>query len=387
MSSAASGVAAPVTEATVRAHVGGSVTGQMAVGDHINQFGSVYGDVILPQQRRPTVEPRLRPLDRPPSAFANLLGRDTEVGSAVARLREQRGTGFHGARGMGKTSLLRHVANHPDARTTPDGVLYCPGRRQPLTDLLQLVFDGFYDADMEYTPTPGQVRHYLGSLTALLVIDDIDLDDGELGVLADTLPRCTFLLTSDRRCMWEPGRSVALRGLPEPAARALLERELERPLAPDEAEAARALWQALDGNPRSLVQVAAVVADEGRTLAQVAAATAVGPPDETMARQAVAALTERERDFLALVAAEAPAALHVDRAAAITASSDSRVPLEALRAKGLVTAHSPRYSLTVSLPPEEHVARDRWAEVALDHYIAALDEGRRRPDRREGPHM
>ena len=52
MSPAASGVAAPVSEATVRAHVGGSVTGQMAVGDHIDQFGSVYGDVILPQLAR-----------------------------------------------------------------------------------------------------------------------------------------------------------------------------------------------------------------------------------------------------------------------------------------------------------------------------------------------
>ena len=381
MSPAASGVTAPVTETTVRAHVGGSVSGQMAVGDHINQFGSVYGDVILPQQRRPTVEPRLRPLDRPPSAFPNLLGRDTEVSSAVARLREQRGTGFHGERGVGKSSLLRHVANHPDARATPDGVLYCPGRGQPLADLLQSVFDGFYDAEMGYTPNPGQVRHYLGSLKALLVIDDVELGDRDLGVLADTLPRCTFLLTSDRRCMWEPGRSVVLRGLPEPAALSLLERELDRKLAPDEAEAARALWQALDGNPRSLVQAAAVVADEGRSLAQVAAATAAGPPDETMARQAVSALTERERDLLALVAAVAPAPLHVDRAAAITGSSDCRVPLEALLAKGLVTAHSPRYSLTVELPPEEQAGRDRWAEVALDHYVATLDAGRRRPDR------
>lgn len=379
MRSPARGVTAAVDEATVRAHVAGDVSGQLAVGEHINQVGSVHGDLVLQLTRPPTVEPRPRPLGRRPSSFPDLLGRESEVASAVAALESGRRIGFHGTRGVGKSSVLRHVAHLPTARLMPDGVLYCPGRRQSLADLLQVVFDGFYDAEMGFTPTAGQLRHYLSSLAGLLVIDDLDVGDEDVDVLVDSLPNCNLLLTSEKRCVWDSGRAVALHGLPEPAAVALIERELGRPLSPEEEEDARALSRALEGHPRRLMQAVASVSDRGRSLADVAAELATRAGDEPVVQQVTAGLTVQERDVLALVAAVDPAPLAADRVVAITGSPDSRAALATLRDKHLLTAHSPRFSSAVALLPEEHARRERWAAAALDHYLTVLHEGRGNP--------
>ena len=120
------------TQPEVRIHVGGSLSGQIAVGDNILQIGSVHGGIvnILSPGDRPVVRPRPTPIDARPRAFRELLGREQEVGIAVTVLRSARPVEIYGEAGLGKTSLLRHLSHHDVAGEFIDGVVYAPRRAE-----------------------------------------------------------------------------------------------------------------------------------------------------------------------------------------------------------------------------------------------------------------
>jgi hypothetical protein len=378
MTMSAGGTTTPISEAAVRATISGDVSGQLAVGNHIVQIGSLHGDLVTAEDAPPRVVPLPRPVRQLPAAFPDLLGRETEIASAVAALAAGRRIGFHGVKGIGKHSLVRHVAHLPAAATWPDGILYCPGRGRLLADVRQYIFDGFYEASDRFTPTAGRLAHYLGSLEALIVVRDLELADDDVDELTDILPACNFLLTSANRRVWDSGRAIALSGLDERAAVALIERHLERPLTTAERDDARALASALHGHPRRLIQ-AATAASEGRSLADVLGEVSA-EGEEAPARQLLTTLDDRERDLLAILASVDPAPLHLDRLVELTGSSETEAALASLRRKHLIQAHSPRYSLTIDVPARALEGRERWTDAVLHHYLRALDAQRSDPD-------
>lgn len=58
------------------------------------------------------------------------------------------------------------------------------------------------------------------------MLDDVELERDDLERLMNTAPGCIFVLASPERRLWGEGRAVALGGLPQNDARALVEREL-----------------------------------------------------------------------------------------------------------------------------------------------------------------
>jgi hypothetical protein len=382
----------PLSE-NIGAQIQGDISGQVAIGNNIIQIGAIHGGVVnvaLPEQQ-PRPQPRPTPISLRPRPFPGLLDRQAEVSAVTGAFRSALPVEFHGQAGVGKTTLLRHLAHHPEAASFPDGVIYLSARHQPLDDLLQSVFDAFYESDAPFKPTDTQIRHALQDKQALILLDDVDLARDEMETLMDATPSCTFLLASPERRLWGEGHTVALHGLPTDDALALVERELGRSLSPEEQTAAQALCIALECHPLRLLQAAAMAREEGRSLADVAVRlsahdkarrTQAPSPAEALTAEALNPLQEPERQVLAALAALSGAPLHADHLAALTGLTDALPALETLQRRGLVQAHSPRYSLvgTLSQYLQQMWDLTPWAERALAYFTAWAEKHRSAPD-------
>ncbi len=257
----------------VSVHIAGSVSGQVAIGDHILQIGDVHGGVvnIMAPGEKIQPEPRPTPVDLRPRSFPDLLDRDTEIKEATAALQSAQPVEFHAAAGLGKTALLRHLAHHPTAASLPDGVVYLSARHQPAADLLQSLYDAFYETSIPYKPTDAQLKHDLQNTRALILLDDVELPREDVEKVMDAAPGCAFLLASPERRMWGEGQSLALGGLPPDDALALIEQELGRSLTPQERPAAQRLRVHTKGSPLALIQIAAEVREKGLLLTDLKA--------------------------------------------------------------------------------------------------------------------
>ncbi|MBI4279757.1 MAG: choice-of-anchor D domain-containing protein, partial [Armatimonadetes bacterium] len=364
----------------IQADIRGEISGQVAVGSHIVQIGSVHGGVvnIAAADQLPAVRPRPAPVLLRPRAFPGLLDREAELHTASSAMESGGPVEFHGGAGIGKTVLLRHLAHRPLPAGFPDGIVYLHVRRQPVPDLVQALFDAFYESGAPLKPTDTQSRHALQDTRALILLDDVEVPREDVEALMDAVPASTFLLASPERRLWGEVRAVAMRGLPLEAARALMERELDRSLAADEIPAAEALWTALQGHPLGLVQAAAAARAEGRSLAAVSEAVRPGSPEQAVPAMVLAGLGEAELRVVAALAAVGGGPLRADHLGALTGIPNIEPVLEGLLARRVVQAHSPRYSLTA--PFLELVRRtqdlDPWRERALRLFADLAEQHR-----------
>jgi LysM repeat protein len=364
---------------SIAAHIEGAVSGQVAVGRHVLQIGSVHGGVVnvALSDQQPRLRPRPAPVILRPRPLLGLVDRETEVGAATGALRSATPVAFHGQDGLGKTALLRHLAHHAATSSFSDGVVYLSARRQSVDDLLQSLFDAFYESDVPFKPTGAQARHALQGKRALILLDDVCLARDEVETLLDAAPGCAFLLASAERCLWGEGRALGLHGLPPDDGLALVERELGRPLSPEERPSAQALCAALEGHPLHIIEAAAMAREEGLLLAEVVSRVRTPAPAEALTAQVLASLAEPERRVLAALAALGDAPINAEHLPDLTGLPNVAPFLQALETRGLVQAHSPRYSLTGTLA---QTIRESWnltslVERALAHFTAWAEGG------------
>jgi CARDB len=329
-------------DAAVWAQIQGEVSGQVAVGSYILQIGSVHGGVVsLAPQGPRSPQPRPCPVVLRPRAFPGLLDRRTEVATATDVLQTGQPAEFHGEEGAGKSSLLRAVAYHPATAAFRDGVVYLRVGDRPVADLLESLFDAFYDRDAALKPTDAQLRHALTDKQALILCDDVELARDEVDAVMDAAPGCTFLLASPGRRLWGQGRSVALAGLPPDEALALLSRALDRTLTEEERVAAGALSAAVGGNPLRLLQAAALARETGRPLAELATRLGAAKPPAVFVDEVLPALPESQRRILAVLSALGGVPVDAAHLAAIAEVADPDPALEALERRHLVSRASP----------------------------------------------
>ena len=204
--------------------------GQVAVGDYILQIGSEHGGVVhlaTPAQQ-PLVRPRPVPVFLRPLHTPGLLDREAEVRVASDDLQPGAPVDFYGQAGVGKTALLSHLAHHPVAASFPDGVIYLPVRRQPVEDLVQALFDAFYESDISFKPTAEQAQQALQDKRALILLDDVGLAPSEVRALVEAVPASGCLLASSEQCLRGMGQAIEVHGLPVDSALGLLEQALGR---------------------------------------------------------------------------------------------------------------------------------------------------------------
>jgi len=154
-------------------------------------------------------------------------------------------------------------------------------------------------------------------------------------------------------------------------------------LTSQEQIAARSLAATLKGHPLHILQAAALARDEDRSLEEVVSQAQAVSLGEVLTTQILASLSDSERQVLATLAVLGDAPLHTEHLSSVTGLPNVIPVLETLQQRGLVQAHSPRYSLTGDLAQTLQRTWDLapWAERILAHFIAWAEGQQQAPDR------
>ena len=357
----------PTLDRDVRISLDGDNLGQIAVGNYLKQVGSVHGDYIFVNIAAPipAPTPRARPVERRGQDFPGLLGRHEELRAAREAARATRPVELYAPPGMGKSALLRHMAFRLPAPA--GGVVWLSAADRPYADLLEKLFDAFYQTPRPAKLHPNDLLHHLSEVNALLLIDDVGLSRDEVGALLGALPRATLVLAGNDRRLGDEGRSIALGGLAPDEGVELFARQIGRPLRLDEEMEARRLCVALQGNPPAIIQSAALTAKERRQ--RLGVLLAVGGPAQ-VASAALAGLAVPERQIVAVLAALDGAPTQPEHLAAVVRPDDAAPGLRRLVERGLIEQTPDNgYRLAGGVVPllaGQDLAA--WRDWLIDHY-------------------
>ncbi len=370
---------------SIQAHIEGNVTGQVAIGNNILQIGPVQGGVVNVTVPEEALRPRPRPTPvlLRPRPFPGLLDRKPEVRAAALAFDTGLPVAFHGEAGLGKTTLLRHLAYHPGSSGFRDGVVYLSARHQPMEDVAQSLWDAFYETSLPYKATGAALRHSLQDKQALVLLDDVEWPREDVERLMDVAPACIFLLASTERRLFGEVRAMALGGLPLEDALALVERTVAGPLTDEDRSGAEALCVTLAGHPLRLLQALALAQDDNVSLQEIARRFRKAVSPDTAISQAQTSRPDSERRLLGLLAFLGGAFTDAEHLNAITGASDVRPALEALQLRSLVQVEKERYGLVRSLVPwlEQELDAASWLDKALTHFTSWAEAHRNEPQK------
>lgn len=342
---------------------------QLVVGEH-NTVHLYEGTVVqqLAPGEIPAPEPRSRPQNRLPKAAAPALGRECDVEVADGLLAQGLPVEFYGPPGIGKSAMLTELALGANGSRT-DGIVHHNVGGTPLEDVLQWLFEVFWETKQPWAPGRLRVGEYLRDLQALVVLDDVATSADEMPALLAALEGSTVLIAAtEPRLDAAADGTVALRGLPGTAAITAFERCLRRPLEPDEADAVQALVTRLEGVPALVLDSARLVRDGVASLSDLAS-----EPAAALERRRVIALSDAQRRLLALLVELAPAAAPVELLE--QAVDVSGADAEALEEAGFAESRSPRYALSRPLSPP---ALEELPRPEPDRVLTLLAEVARR---------
>ena len=358
----------------------GAITGQIAVGRYVLQIGEPCGAVVREASRaeRAHIRPRATPILLRPRLIRGLVDRRMELAAALSALDAGLPVEASGEPGIGKTALLRHLAHHPQAASFADGIVYLPARHQSPGDLLQLIFEAFYESDEISKPTEAEIRRGLQEKRALILLDDVHLPQEKLEEVLDIAPRSAFAVATRERCLWGEVRSLALKGLPVEDAVLLLEREIERSLDVTERSAAANLCAAIGGHPLRILQAAAVIREQGISLDGWA--RTISPA--SLITELLVSIDEKERRALLALTALPGVPLQAQHVSGIAEVTDIEPLLMTLVRRGLVVSSQSRHQLADGVGDRLRRTEDLkpWVHRAITYFTAWAERYRRSPD-------
>jgi DNA-binding MarR family transcriptional regulator len=369
---------------------------RVTVGQYVVHIGDVHGGVISIKAPEEKEIDRIR-LRRPPPhvllrPIPGFLDREREWRLISQALARGKVVDLHGPDGAGKTALISHLLHTQLPSVFPDGMVYLSVPNETYDDLLQTLFDVFFETDGYFKPTRDEIakrlrQHMLGK-RALIVLDDVNrLEPGEAETLVETIPQASFLIAGRRQQVWQ-AEPVALGGLPRDAVVELFERHWGR-VTLHERPAVEAICDTLENIPLAIIQTAQVAASQHLPLSQVLEQLEPRSDPIAQARWKISnLLSEDERRVLAALAAIGGPNVDAEALAAITDLPQTEVTtyLDRLQEKGLVQSHSPRYSLDESVkaylqqvPADEEIrvrAGDYYREQAeqFESHVGGADE-------------
>src|SRR6266480_4215495 len=335
----------------IEARVQGEVSGQIAVGTHILQIGSVHGGIVnvaVPGEQ-PRPKARRVPIQLRPRPFRAILDRTEESAAAIRALESLQSVELFGEAGIGKTVVLRHLAHTIDSKHFQDGIVYREIRGDPPDDLLQVLWDDFFECDIPFKPTDSQLRSDLQTKKALIMLDAVELSRADVERVMNVAGACTFLLGSPERHLWgDDGHAMHLVGLPAKDAKTLAERELGRPLTADEASAIETTTIALKGNPLRVLREVAMARLNDRSLKSFAQDL---QSPEKLAAEVTAPLSDAQRRILSALAIFSGALAQPTTLSELLQIDDAETILEELEDRHLVRAIRGRYTLAGEVGP------------------------------------
>ena len=357
--------------------LGGDAVGNVIVAGSGNtvtlDVGGIGGDLLnLLTRPPPTKQLRIMPLSVRPPPFPDHLDRDEEAEAILRAAAPGAPVNVYGEEGIGKTYLLTSAASRPGADAARDGVVHLDGREGRRQDLLQQLFEELFECRPPLVQSEAENRRDLRDKELLVFVDSFELERDEAQRLFASAPRCRFIVASVNRTVWE-GTPLRLRGLAPADALALVQREMG-PLTGAERSAAEAMCAALDHNPLAVRQAASTARDEQIPLAELAAWLDGAPSGRAGHLDAtLGAATREEREILSTLAVFGSAPVGTEHLDAILDLRDVAGPLDSLQRRGIVVAHSPRYSLAGVTAAE---VESRWGadveskvERATAHYL------------------
>jgi hypothetical protein len=355
------------------------MSGEIAVGRVVVQLGEPGGAVLREARRAERAHIRRRPAPTllRPRLPRGLVDRRTETAAALSAIDAGLPVELSGGPGSGKTAILRHLAHHPRGNAFADGVVYLSARQRTSLDLLQCLFEAFYESDTSCKPTDAEIRHALQDIHALILLDDVNLPQRELEHVLDAAPRSAFAIAVRERSLWGEVRSIALTGLPAEDAELLLERELEHPLDADEQSAAAELCAALDGMPRLILQAAA---DIRRNSVPAAGWSRFATPDVLV--EIMAAIDERERRVLQALSALLNVTVDARHVAGLAELPDVEPVLSGLVDRGLLLGGQSKYRLADGVADRLRRTGDLtpWVHRAVTYFTAWAERQQRNRD-------
>jgi hypothetical protein len=356
----------------------GAIAGHIAVGRYVLELGDPSGALVRDASHTERKPPRARPtpiLLRPKSNRGLIDRRD--LAAALSALDDGLPVEVTGEPGIGKTAFLRQLAHHPRAAAFADGIVYLSARHRSSLDLLQLIFDAFYESDEICKPTEAEIRRGVGQKQALFLLDDLHLVQDELERVCDVAPRSSFVIATRARCLWSEGHTIALKGLPADDALLLLERTLERPLEAEERAAASALCTALDGHPLRILQAAALARERGISLD--GRARDITP--ESLLTALLSSIDEKQRRALLALTALRGVPLPAQEIAGLAEVTDIELSLTALARRGLVVGSHARYQLADGVADRLRRREDLkpWVNRAITYFTAWAERHHRNP--------
>jgi len=352
----------------------GSMTTRPATGRTLrlesgNQYGSVLG-----QGQPPRLTERMVPLGPNVRPFRNLLDRNDECNLAIETLSRISPVQFYGEDGIGKTSLLRRLAYEGFGGAFPDGTIFHhQAGRQTADDLLQYIFESFYESQTGYKPTAAERLPRLRDKRALIVLDDIESGRAEIEDLINAVPECGFLLAGAERVLFGEGRSLHLEGLPEAESIKFLENELGRSIESEEMDHARAVCAALDGHPLAIAHAAGYAVEHRMSLGDLA--RRVGPGySRPLSEETVEGLPEDEKRVLALLTALGGTPLDAGSIERISGHMQAEQALENLARRNLavLTPLGWRISAVARRNREDEAESSDWRRRAIGYFSDAV---------------
>src|SRR5262249_22745134 len=166
------------------------MSGEIAVGRFMLQVGEAGGAVLHEARRaeRAHFRPHPAPIMLRPRLLRGLVDRRTEAAAALSALDSGLPVEVSGPPGIGQTALLRHLAHHPRAASFVDGIVYLSARQRTSLNLLQDIFQAFYESETICKPTDAEIRRALQDKHALVLLDDVALPQKEVEHVLDVAP-------------------------------------------------------------------------------------------------------------------------------------------------------------------------------------------------------
>lgn len=362
--------------------IGGNVTDSVMVfgnNNYVVKIGDVNGGVvnIVNPSDKPKYTARSIPVTVRPRAFPSLLDRENEFEAIKKAVQFSVPVSVWGQQGIGKTSFIRHLTHTLDIGGFTSGVVYLNASNLGIEDLLQALFDLFFDSIPTYKPTTGEIRIALQNIKSLIFLDDFQIGREEAASILDAAPGCLFVLSSTERSLWGEGEVVPLQGLPGSEAIKLFEKELSRPLSEQEKGLALKICDTLKGHPLHILQMASLARETGKTLESLLSGMTIAQVnDQTLANMSIVDLGETERQVIALLAAAGGNTVALEHIKTIFKNGDVQKNIQQLMSLGLVQAHSPRFSLTGTLAASIAGTWDLtvWQDTLLRYAIDWLSQ-------------